>query len=121
MRHVRFICLAGAIGIGLATGSRPALLEPVTARPEARTQTAPVPHRGDAADDPAIWIHPTDPGQSLILGTDKDGGLHVYNMDGSHYQLVSDSTAPNNVDVLYGFKLGNELADIAVAGVRAKS
>ncbi|OLD59640.1 MAG: hypothetical protein AUF60_04610 [Gemmatimonadetes bacterium 13_1_20CM_69_28] len=60
MRHARFICLAGAIGIGLATGSRPAPLEPVTARPEARAQTAPVPHGGDAADDPAVWIHPRD-------------------------------------------------------------
>src|SRR5438094_9789196 len=89
MRHVRFICLAGAIGIGLATGSRPALLEPVTARPEARAQTAPVPHRGDAADDPAVWIHPRDPGLSLVFGTDKQGGLHSYNMDGSEEQVVA--------------------------------
>ena len=82
MRRARFICLAGAIGIGLATGSRPVLLEPVTAPRSARAQTAPVPHRGDAADDPAVWIHPQQPELSLILGTDKQGGLHSYNMDG---------------------------------------
>ena len=35
-------------------------------------------------DDPAIWIHPTDPAQSLIIGTDKneDGALYVYNLQG---------------------------------------
>lgn len=28
-------------------------------------------------DDPAIWIHPTDPSKSMVLGTDKNikGGL----------------------------------------------
>src|SRR5881628_2772938 len=91
-----------------AWGSEAGLAQEETVTPEAKAQTAPVPHRGDAADDPAVWIHPTDREKSLILGTDKDGGLHVYNMDGSHHQLVSDGTAPNNVDVLYGFKLGNE-------------
>jgi 3-phytase len=34
-------------------------------------ETTPVPHGGDAADDPAIWIHPTDPGQSTIIGSGK--------------------------------------------------
>ena len=28
-------------------------------------------------DDPAIWVHPTDPTKSLVLGTDKDFGLVV--------------------------------------------
>jgi 3-phytase len=51
-------------------------------------QTDPLPHKSDA-DDPAIWIHPTDPAQSLILGTDKQGGLHSYNIDGSQHQLIS--------------------------------
>src|SRR5207249_1762558 len=119
MRHARFICLAGAIGIGLATGSRPAPLEPVTARPEARAQTAPVPHGGDAADDPAVWIHPRDPGLSLVLGTDKQGGLHSYNMDGSEQQVVADAPRPNNVDVLYGFKLEGRTVDLAVASLQA--
>src|SRR5438094_91150 len=119
MRHVRFICLAGAIGIGLATGSRPARLEPVTARREARTQTAPVPHRGDAADDPAVWIHPRDPSLSLVLGTDKQGGLHSYNMAGSEQQVVADAPRPNNVDVLYGFKLEGRTVDLAVASLQA--
>jgi myo-inositol-hexaphosphate 3-phosphohydrolase len=38
-------------------------------------ETTPVPHTGDAADDVAIWVHPTDPVLSTIIGTDKQGGL----------------------------------------------
>ena len=35
-------------------------------------------------DDPAIWIHPVDPSQSLIIGTDKDpdGALYVFDLNG---------------------------------------
>lgn len=51
-------------------GARPVVQGSVTATVE----TDPVPHDGDAADDPAIWVHPTDPGRSVILGTDKRGG-----------------------------------------------
>ena len=104
----------------MASGGQALLAQEETVTPEAKAQTVPVPHPGDAADDPAIWIHPTDPEKSLILGTDKDGGLHIYNMDGSHHQMVSDGTEPNNVSVLYGFNLGNRVVDIALAGVRAK-
>ena len=94
---------------------------PDTVAPEARVETVPVPHGGDAADDPAIWIHPTDPEKSLVLGTDKHGGLMVYNMDGSQRQLVSDASRPDNVDVLYGFSLGGKRVDLAVAGCRPKN
>jgi 3-phytase len=112
------LCIVAALS---TTGSGQVLLaQQETVTPEAKAQTVPVPHPDDAADDPAIWIHPTDPEKSLILGTDKDGGVHAYNMDGSHHQLVSEGTKPNNVDVLYGFKLGGKLVDIAMAGVRAK-
>jgi len=55
---------------------------------------------------------------SLILGTDKQGGLHSYNMDGSAHELVSDGARPNNVDVLYGFRLDGRTVDLAVASVR---
>ncbi len=87
--------------------------------PEAKAQTEPVPNGGDAADDPAIWLHPTDPAKSLIIGTDKRGGLHVYDMEGKDLQLVSDGCRPDNVDVLQGFRLGDRVVDLAVASVRA--
>jgi 3-phytase len=92
--------------------------EEVVVRPEARAQTVPVPHGGDAADDPAIWIHPTDPARSLLLGTNKQGGLHVHDVDGGLLAVVSDGCRPNNVDVLYGFRLDGAQVDLAVATAR---
>jgi len=91
----------------------------ITAQPQARVATQPVPHKGDAADDPAIWIHPRDPALSLVLGTDKRGGLHAYNMDGSEQQLIAEDARPNNVDVLYDVPLAGHPRDLAVASVQA--
>ena len=34
-------------------------------------ETEPSHHSGDTADDMAIWIHPTDPSLSLVIGDDK--------------------------------------------------
>lgn len=73
------------------------------------------------ADDPAIWIHPTDPSRSLIIGTDKgtypNGGLFVWNVDGSLQQRIVISH-PSNVDIRYGMRLGNELVDIVAVSLR---
>jgi 3-phytase len=107
---------AGILGIPAADPNRDA--EPIV-RPLAVLQTTPVPHDGDAADDPAIWLHPTRPELSLILGTDKRGGLISYDMEGRQLQIVSDGMRPNNVDVLYDVPLRGEKIDIAVAGCRA--
>lgn len=60
----------------------------------------------DAADDPAIWIHPTDRSKSLVYGSNKQGGLAVYNLKGeevAYYPLGK----VNNVDILYNFPLGD--------------
>lgn len=119
MTHELF--LSGVIGASLAAACPVALVAATTVQPEAHAQTVPVPNSGDAADDPAVWIHPQQPELSLILGTDKQGGLHSYNMDGSEHQLVSDGVRPNNVDVLYGFKLDGRTVDLAVAGARASN
>lgn len=88
--------------------------------PAALVETEPVPHEGDAADDPAIWIHPADPARSLVLGTDKKGGLCLFDLDGKLLQVASDGARPNNVDVIYGFPLAGRAkpVDLAVAGVR---
>lgn len=53
---------------------------------------------GDAADDPAVWVHPTNAAQSLILGTNKDVGVHVYGLDGSEKQRLPVGLS-NNVDL----------------------
>jgi 3-phytase len=73
------------------------------------------------ADDPAIWIHPTDPGRSLIVGTDKvasTGGLYVFGLDGRVRQVVSPLDRPNNVDVEYGLLLAGAPTDIVVTTER---
>ncbi len=91
------------------------------ARPAPRAETQPVPAKGDAADDPAIWVHPSDPDKSLVLGTNKAGGLCVYNLEGQLVQTVGDGMRPNNVDVLHDFPLPSGPVDLAVATVRQKS
>lgn len=73
----------------------------------ATNETSPVPHSGDAADDPAIWIHPSDPGQSTVIGTDKLGGLAVYDLSGRQLYYYADGM-PNNVDLRYDFPLGGQ-------------
>jgi 3-phytase len=89
-------------------------------RPAARGETTPVPNEGDAADDPAIWIHPSAPELSLIFGTDKADGLHIYNLDGSRRAVIALGSKPNNVDVLYGFALGKRTVDLIVMTTRAE-
>lgn len=84
----------------------------------ATAETDPVPSSGDAADDPAIWIHPTDPSLSLVIGTDKDSGLGVYDLSGNELQFLADGQL-NNVDLRYGFPLGDQLVDLVAAGDRA--
>jgi 3-phytase len=69
------------------------------------------------ADDPAIWVAPTDVGRSLILATDKverRGGLYVFGLDGKLRQVITPLDRPNNVDVEYGLALGDRRVDIAV-------
>lgn len=77
--------------------------------------TPPVP--GDA-DDPAIWVNPTDPQDSRVVGTDKEesGGVHVYDLQGNELEDRAhlDMQQPNNVTVQTDFELGGELVDIAV-------
>ncbi len=88
-------------------------LEMVTATVE----TDPVPNGGDAADDPAIWINPKDPAQSTIIGTDKRGGLAVYDLSGKQIQYVADGQM-DNVDLRDGFKLGGQDVSIVTASNR---
>lgn len=87
------------------------------ARVTATVETDPVPSGGDAADDPAVWLHPGDPSKSTIIGTDKQAGLAVYRLDGTQVQYLPDGEM-NNVDVRYGFPLGGKKVDLVTAGDR---
>lgn len=80
-------------------------------------QTAPVREAGDAADDPAIWVHPRRGAQSLILATDKKRGLAVYGLDGRERQFLPVGRI-NNVDLRQGLSYGGRKLDLAVATQR---
>ncbi|MBB3060149.1 phytase [Microbulbifer rhizosphaerae] len=81
-----------------------------------------------ATDDAAIWIDPNDTEDSLVLASQKEGGLAVYNMDGELQQDIPAPPPPgsndqpgriNNVDVAYNFPLfGYGWVDIAVVSDR---
>jgi len=82
-----------------------------------RMQTEPVARAGDAADDPAIWVHPRDPSKSRILGTNKKQGLLVYDLQGKQLQLL-ESGRLNNVDLRQDIRFGAERFDLALATQR---
>jgi 3-phytase len=73
------------------------------------------------ADDPAIWVHPENPGASLILGTDKgvypEGGLFVWSLEGEQVQHIVISH-PNSVDIRQNVSIGSEKMDLAVVTMR---
>ena len=109
------------LGVEVAAGGPTAADDKPVVTPKAAVETEVVPSKGDAADDPAIWVHPDEPERSLVLGTDKKGGLNVFALQGRRIQIVSDGARPNNVDVLYGFPLARGAVDLAVAGTRSKA
>ncbi|MFN7019996.1 MAG: phytase [Phycisphaerales bacterium] len=87
---------------------------------QARTETERVDHAKDALDDPAVWVHPARPEQSLILGANKRGGLIVYGLDGAVRQTLAPDRRFNNVDVVQGTLPGGsaERFDIIFASDR---
>lgn len=86
----------------------------------ATVETDPVPSAGDAADDPAIWVHPDDVTQSTIIGTDKRGGVAVYDLSGKEIQYLKAGLI-DNVDVRTGFKLGSDSIALVTGGNRANN
>lgn len=71
-----------------------------------------------SADDPAIWIHPSDPSRSLIFGVDKVEGVWVWTMDGKELTHFSPWGKPGNIDVRYGFDLAGKKVDIVALNLR---
>ncbi|AVO59862.1 phytase [Pseudomonas chlororaphis] len=95
----------------------PVPLAPVLPNVPALSQSEPVGRQGDAADDPAIWIHPRQPELSRVLGTNKKQGLLAYDLQGKLLQELPVGRL-NNVDLRPNFKLGTQVVDLAVASNR---
>ena len=107
-----------AAGDPAAAAAAPAPAPPDTIDITAVVETVPVPVGGDAADDPAIWVNPKDSTKSLVIGTNKQLGLHVYDLAGNEVQMLRDGKL-NNVDLRDGFRLGNRVVTLVTAGNRS--
>ena len=86
----------------------------------AAVETPTIPSTGDA-DDPAIWLNPTDASKSLVITSAKNEGLRVYDLAGQPLQsllpgkLNGQKSRLNNVDVQYNFLMADgSRADLAV-------
>lgn len=114
LRHWLCILALGISGCARMTTPSPGVPAPMPVHPVSPlAETAPVESPGDAADDPAIWVHPGDPELSLVIGTDKQRGLNVYDLDGRLLQALPDGRM-NNVDLRDGFAIqGRSLTLVA--------
>jgi 3-phytase len=88
-----------------------------TADVKAAAETDPVGTDGDAADDPAIWRNSDAPEKSLIIGTDKRAGVHVYDLSGKRVGFTP-SPRLNNVDLRDGIIMAGETGILVAASDR---
>lgn len=104
-RALPFLLLAGCASLPVPSAEAPNVA--------AVAETDPVDTAHDAADDPAIWRNAKDPAQSLVIGTDKKAGIHVYDLAGKRVSFTPAARL-NNVDLR---AVGSRV--IAVASDRA--
>ncbi|MEM6346812.1 MAG: phytase, partial [Bacteroidota bacterium] len=79
--------------------------------PMVETQSIAAQSLEDAADDPALWLHPDDPAKSLIYGSNKKGGLATYDLSGKEVAYYPIGKV-NNVDVLQQLSFGERSVSI---------
>lgn len=65
----------------------------------------------DAADDPALWIHPNNPSKSLVFGSNKKAGIEVYSLKGARLNFYPVGLI-NNIDVLQGLIITDDTLSI---------
>lgn len=115
---VSITALTGALNLSAGTPQDArAVTAPRFPAVVAVAETAPVGSPGDAADDPAIWADPSNPANSLVIGTDKKAGLNLYDMLGCVIQHLPDGKM-NNVDLREGFMLGGQSVVLVTASDR---
>ena len=115
---ISWVDIAGALNLSAGTAQDPrtppqssmAIVHPIT-------ETAPVETDGDSADDPAIWVDRNDPTRSIIIGTQKQSGLYVYDLQGRVLQFLPDGRM-NNVDVRDNFRLGSQTVSLVASSNR---
>lgn len=83
-------------------------------------ETSPVSSSDDAADDPAIFIHPTDLSKQAIIGTNKQQGLVVYDNKGKIIKEYPVGRV-NNVDLRQDIPWNGEKITIVGASNRTNN
>jgi 3-phytase len=70
-------------------------------------------------DDPAIWVNPENPSESIIFGTDKEtnGGVYAFDLEGKiiENKTIRNINRPNNVDLAYDFKINDSVSTAILA------
>lgn len=119
-----FTCPNSCSGNGKCVGPNECRCEDSWAGPECSWVGVEPKYETDAnggdGDDPAIWISPVSANQSTIITTTKSeegAGFAVFDLAGNLLQTVS-AGEPNNVDVIYGFEIGDRKVDLAYAACR---
>jgi len=107
---------AGAFG---PTGRAEGLSGGAPVAASAVAETTPVQSDGDAAGDVAVWINGSDPGASLVFGTDRKGALESYDLTGKRVQRLVRPPGITDVDVRGGFPLGGR--GVALVGTGGRS
>jgi len=74
----------------------------------------------DSVDDMAIWINKKDRNKSIVIGTDKNSGVAVYDLKGKMLHFY-ETGATNNVDVRYNFPFSNDTIDIVALTNRKRN
>jgi 3-phytase len=117
--------VAGLLVAFMCGGAAAQAPEIAVVRPVVETPNLPDSRLESDGDDPAIWVHPTDPGRSIVAVAVKDGGIRVYDLEGALLQTIrpvelgSRDGRINNIDVAYGFTLADgSTVDVAVASDR---
>lgn len=112
-----FLGVASTASTTLAQSESVAPARPALPAITPKVETEPVESKGDAADDPAIWVNRKDSAKSLILGTDKKAGLAVYDLAGKIVQFLAVGRV-NNVDLREGLTLSGKPVTLAAATQR---
>jgi len=77
----------------------------------AKFETQALPDSGEAASASTVWVNPVDASQSTIIGTDKLGGLFVYDLSGKQIQGITNGSY-YKIDTRSGFTLGGKSVSI---------
>ncbi|MFA5417273.1 MAG: phytase [Bacteroidales bacterium] len=109
---IYFIALFAAIALLWSCDNQNQIQQrAITVSAQAETQPIQAMVGEDAADDPAIWVNPCNKANSAIIGTNKKGGLAVYDLDGKELFYYPIGKV-NNTDVLHNFPYRGDFIDL---------